>query len=596
MKQIIVLYRQVLAALPAGGRRFVNLYSWLLASLAVFDAAALGLLAAVAGPVAAGTTVKLPILGELTTTGVIGAILAVCVLMIVRGVLATGVMWWAMRRVPVYEVSLGDTLFRGFVGSPWRERLRKSSTDVMRLTDSGVNVTVNGFLMPGATLVAELVTLVVVMGTLAILQPVLAAVTLAYLSLIAAVLFFWIARRARRAGEINVKNTLHTSRLVVEVIGAMKEITLRNKEAEVADVIDGVRERSARARGNVSFFGQVPRYALEAGLVGGFVLVGGMGMALGGLQEALAAVALFALAGFRVAPSVIRFQTVLSSMVAVQHYPRLVIEELAASRADLVGSAGPDAKATGRPLPETASSIVMRDVSFRYDLDARPALEHVSLEIPFGATVAVVGASGSGKSTMIDLLLGLLEPDSGELVVGDSPLADVRDAWRARVGYVPQEVAIFDASIAQNVALVWDENFDRERVRRALEGAQLGEFLANRTGGIDARVGERGLALSGGQRQRLGIARALYADPLVLVLDEATSALDTQTERDVADAISAIGEGVTKIIVAHRLATIRDADVIFFLRDGRVVGSGTFDHLTRVIPDFAKQADLAGLL
>jgi len=196
---------------------------------------------------------------------------------------------------------------------------------------------------------------------------------------------------------------------------------------------------------------------------------------------------------------------------------------------------------------------------------------------------------------MVDLLLSLLEPTAGRIAVDGIPLSELRTSWRARVGYVPQEVAIFDASIAQNVALTWGTEFDPERVRRALEQAQLWDLVAAREGGIEAQVGERGLALSGGQRQRLGIARALYSDPLVLVMDEATSALDTRTESQVTAAIETIGGGITKIVVAHRLATIMKSDVIFFMRDGELAGRGTFEQLVSTIPDFALQAQLAGL-
>ena len=196
---------------------------------------------------------------------------------------------------------------------------------------------------------------------------------------------------------------------------------------------------------------------------------------------------------------------------------------------------------------------------------------------------------------MVDLLISLLEPSEGEISIDGQELTEVRNAWRSRVGYVPQDVALFDATIAQNVALTWGENFDADRVRVALEQAQLWPLVSAREGGIQARVGERGLALSGGQRQRLGIARALYSDPLVLVLDEATSALDTTTESLVMEGLETIGGGVTKIIVAHRLATIRHADRIFFMQEGVVVGSGTFDDLVSEFPDFARQASLAGL-
>lgn len=212
-----------------------------------------------------------------------------------------------------------------------------------------------------------------------------------------------------------------------------------------------------------------------------------------------------------------------------------------------------------------------------------------------GSSVGIVGTSGSGKSTLVDIILGLLVPQQGQIFIGQQNMDDVLGAWRKRVGYVPQEVTLFDATIAQNIALTWGEDYDEERVKQVIEMAQLSQVIAGRPEGINERIGERGLALSGGERQRLGIARALYSDPLVLVLDEATSALDTKTEDAVANAISQLHGQVTVISVAHRLSTIRHNDMICFMRAGELKASGTFDELVEKEPEFAVQAHLAGL-
>ncbi len=585
------LYREVVDVFPAGGARFLRVYSVLLASLSVFDAIALGLLAAVVSPLASGQRVVLPVVGVLDPFGVVLVILLICVLMIGKGALAVLATWWATRRIPRYEVAIGDRLFRAYITAPWRDRLRKNSADIMRFADSGVDATVNSFVLPGAGLLAEFVGLVTILVTLAFLQPVLAATTLVYLLILGSVLFIWVAGHAKKAGEVHVENTIKVSRLVLEIVSAMKEVSLRNKEGEVADIVELARNSSARARSNLYFLSQLPRYSLESGLIGGFILIGGVGYLLGGVEQAISAVAIFALAGFRIAPSLIRFQGVLGQMVSISGYPRRVLAELA----DAEQANAEVANRPTRALPKKPERIRLDDVAFRYSADAPPALNRVSLEIPLGSSVAFVGSSGSGKSTMVDLLLSLLEPTEGTISIDGVPLSEVRSAWRSRVGYVPQDVALFDATIAQNVALTWSEDYDAVRVRRALEQAQLWDLVAARVGGIRSKVGERGLALSGGQRQRLGIARALYSDPLVLVLDEATSALDTATEAMVTAGIDAIGGGVTKIVVAHRLATIRNADRIFFMKEGELVGQGTFDELVADIPEFAHQASLAGL-
>ena len=590
MKEVFSIYRSLLAQLPAGGGRFVWTYSWLLASLAVFDGIALGLLAMVLGPLATDSELELPYIGFVDNTGLVWIIVAICTVLILKSALSVWVTWWATRRIPKFEIALGDRLLRAYLSAPWRDRLRRNSTEIMRFSDSGIDASMNGFLVPGATLLSEVVTLVVVMVTLSAVAPLLAGVTFAYLVLLGAVLFFWIAKHARRAGEVNVTQSIRTSRLILEVIGSLKEVTLRNKEAEVAEVVLGSRTSSARARANITFLGELPRFALEAGLVGGFIVVGGTGYLLGGVESAITAIGLFALAGFRVAPSVIRFQSVLSKLIAAAEFPRQVLIELQAVETATKERDGGQGEAPLQP-----NAIVFDHVSFRYSPEASLALDDVSVEIPIGSTIALVGESGSGKSTFVDLLLSLLEPSTGSVRVDDVSLTSIRTSWRSRVGYVPQDVALFDASIAQNVALTWGDDFDEDRVRAALERAQLWDVVSAREGGIYARVGERGLALSGGQRQRLGIARALYSEPLVLVMDEATSALDTQTEAHVTDAIAAISGNVTKVVVAHRLATIKDADSILFMRNGVVAGTGTFDELVARFPDFARQAHLAGL-
>lgn len=213
-----------------------------------------------------------------------------------------------------------------------------------------------------------------------------------------------------------------------------------------------------------------------------------------------------------------------------------------------------------------------------------------------GTSIGVVGESGSGKSTLVDILLGLLIPQEGTIRIDDQNLEDVMAAWRGHVGYVPQDVSLFDGTIAQNVALSWMGDIDEAKVIDCLKRAQLWEVIQARPGGLNAKVGERGMAFSGGQRQRLGIARALYSDPYILILDEATSALDTKTESEVAKAINSLRGEVTLIAIAHRLSTVKDSDELLYMEDGLVIARGTFEEVVASVPNFREQAQLAGLI
>lgn len=592
MKNLFEILRPLLATLPAGSRRFLLGYGIASACLAVLDMIALGTIALILPTLVQGTPVKLPVLGDVSAA-VLPILIGVCVLIVLKGFLSVLLLRMATARFAQHEVAIGDRLFASYLASPWSERLKKNSGELVRMVDVGVGVTVSGVLIPAMTLFGEFGTLLAVIIVLFVAEPLIAVVTLVYLGLVAFLLARVISPMAVEAGRENRKWSGKTVVMLTEAMNTLKELTLAGRAPDVQERVNLTRTHSSRARAKSILLGQVPRYVLETALIIGFALVGGVGLVTGGPEGAVSAVGLFAVAGFRLVPSLTRLQAVQSQANSSASFARNVMQDIRHGDELLAKN---ERERPQQLLPGGSLDIRLVDVSFTYPGASQPSLNRISIEIPAGLHVAFVGSSGAGKSTLVDLLLGLLEPSSGRVEVGGIPMEYVLNDWRTRIGYVPQEVSLFDATVGQNVALTWNpEKVDAAKVETALRRAQMLETITSRPDGINAVIAERGLSLSGGQRQRLGIARALYNNPSVLVMDEATSALDTTTEAAITTAIRELHGEVTVITVAHRLSTIRHADIIYFMKEGRVEAQGTFDEVVASVPDFARQAELAGL-
>jgi ABC-type multidrug transport system fused ATPase/permease subunit len=400
--------------------------------------------------------------------------------------------------------------------------------------------------------------------------------------------------RARELGVQFSRLAVVSSEKIVEVLGSYRESVVRNRRDYYSREIGRLQMNLAETTAEMSFMPNISKYVIETTVVLGSLLIGATQFLLQDAIHAVATLSVFLAAGSRIAPAVLRVQ---QGSVTIRGNLGI-----AAPTLDLIEFLG-DADQIENVDDSVdirhdgfEGNIEVRDVSLTYPTKEIPAISNISLDIPAGKSVAFVGTSGAGKTTIIDVILGVLNPDKGTVKISGKPPLETFAKWPGAVSYVPQDVVISNGTIRENVALGFPIAVATdELVIDALRVAQLDDFVADLPNGLDTPVGERGAKISGGQRQRLGIARAMFTKPLLLVLDEATSSLDGETEANITDAINALRGSTTVVMIAHRLSTIRDADIVVYLADGEVTAIGTFEEVRASVLDFDKQAKLMGL-
>lgn len=458
----------------------------------------------------------------------------------------------------------------------------------------GVVIIVLQVLATAVVWVADLALLIVMMIGLLVVDPVTAIATFTVFSLVGFFLYKFMHVLAENLGFENSKIEIQSNEKIVEAFSSYRESVVRNRRDYYAREIGHLRYSIANTSAEMGFLPYVSKYVIESTVLVGAVLIGAAQFFLQDAAHAIATLAIFLAAGTRIAPAVLRLQqgTVLIKTALGSAAPTLdLIDALGNSPLTVNTDDKVDVLHEG-----FVSEISVKDVSLTYPDKSVPAIASVSLEIPAGTSIAFVGPSGAGKTTMIDILLGVLIPDSGSVLVSGLPPMLAVAKWPGAVSYVPQDVVIAAGTIRENIALGYPiaEATD-ELISEALKIANLDEFVASLPDGIDTQVGERGARISGGQRQRLGIARAMFTRPHLLVLDEATSSLDGETEASISDSIDAMRGATTVVIIAHRLSTVRNADKVVYLSDGKVLATGSFEEVRKAVPDFDHQAKIMGL-
>jgi ABC-type multidrug transport system fused ATPase/permease subunit len=504
---------------------------------------------------------------------------AVLALMVITNAVTAYTTWLILRFSYDKYHALSHRLLAKYLFQPYTYFLTNNTASLAKNILTETQTVVEGVVVPALTVLARALVALMLVGLLFIYDPVLALSIAGVLGGAYALIFAVYRNRAVRTGQARVRENEVRFRVASEALGGIKDVKVLDREDEFLRRFDGPSSRFARHVATGFAIAQLPRYLLDSLAFGGVLLIVLYLIAVrGDAAGVIPAVSLYAVAGYRLLPTL---QAIFHGMSRVRFSaPALddMYEDLRTAGAAPGRAAAPEAPAA--PLPFTRE-IEVRDLEFRYPGAPSRALRGVSLRVPRNHSIALVGSTGSGKTTLVDVVLGLLQPDSGDIVVDGAPVTGQnRAGWKRLLGYVPQQIFLSDDTIARNIAFGLPEGqVDRAAVERAARIAHLHDFVQTLPEGYETPVGERGVRLSGGQRQRIGIARALYHDPEVLILDEATSALDGVTEDAVMQAIQELSHRKTIVLIAHRLRTVRHCDAIYLLEGGEVVARGTYDEL-----------------
>lgn len=396
-------------------------------------------------------------------------------------------------------------------------------------------------------------------------------------------------------GKNDAKFNISANEKILESLSVYREIFVRNQRAFYADEVEKLRNRSSATQAEIAFLPNISRYVVEISMLVGALTVSAAQFILFDVKTAVTTLTIFLAAGSRLAPALLRVQ---QGSLGIRNAMGGVSSTL-----DLIAELDSTEWNPMKPLSTMAISteklnanIEISNLSLKYPSNNFLSLQNINLRIPERKVIAIVGPSAAGKTSLVDVILGIISPTAGEVRISSHTPLQVIEQWPNAISYVPQSIFIANATFKNNIALGYpDSEIDEKLILDAINRAQLADLLSSLPEGLNSRLGENGNILSGGQRQRLGIARALYSNPKLIVLDEATSALDADTEQLIAQAILKMKESATVILIAHRLSTVRSADLVCYMESGEIKCMGTFEQVRIAVPQFDQQAKLMGL-
>ena len=496
---------------------------------------------------------------------------------------------WLYRYAMNKHVNLSRQLLAGYLSAPYTLHVQRNSADLIRVTTRSVEDFATTFMVNLLIVLGEALVLGALVSLLTVIEPLGMIGALLVLGVPTALVYKSTQSGLASAGRAAEESFAGMIQWAGQAISGVKEITITGRRAFFLDQHAHHVQRFSNSNRLLSFLTTLPRFIIDTLSVVALITIAAILLARGqDLQSSLLLLGMFALAAVRMIPSTTRLSSALAQVRFRYASTEVIYRELLALRQR--PSDPPPNPADGKtaPLP-FRQALALEHVSFSYPGAHRPAIDDVSIVIPRGHWVGFIGPTGAGKTTLADLILGLLSPTSGKILLDEQNLNDNLVGWQRNIGYVPQTTYLIDDSVRRNVAYgVPEAEIDDEQVWLALRTAQVDRLVRSLPGELDAIVGERGGRLSGGERQRLGIARALYGDPEVLVIDEGTSNLDPVTEAAIVEVVAGLRGKKTIIVIAHRPAFVRNCDCIFMLAQGRLRSSGRYSELLAKDRDFSE--------
>ena len=492
-----------------------------------------------------------------------------------------------IRFVQMREYSIGKRLVEGYLHQPYNWFLSRHSADLGKTILSEVSQVIGSGMNPLMEVIAKGMVSIALIVLLILADPKLALIVGFSIGGAYGLIFYFTRSFLDRIGKERLKSNQLRFTAVSEAFGAAKEVKVGGLEQIYIKRFSDSAKSFAQTAASATIVRQLPRFILEAIAFGGIMLVILYLMAqTGSFNKALPIISLYVFAGYRLMPALQQTYSALAQLTFVGASLDALSDE--------IKNLKPFNSNQAQGVLSFNKEITLKNIDYNYPNSSRTALKDVNLKIPAKNTVGIIGSTGCGKTTTVDIILGLLEAQKGTLEVDGQVISRQNSrAWQRTIGYVPQHIYLSDDTVEANIAFGIDlKDINQEAVEKASKIANLHEFVINELPkNYQTTIGERGVRLSGGQRQRIGIARALYSNPQVLILDEATSALDNQTEKAVMDAVNNIGKDITIILIAHRLSTVKKCNKIFLLEKGELKNQGTFEELIKMDDNFRKSVN-----